>query len=123
MPKFDRHNPPSVEAFRKAGFRVWLKHIRVVLTKEQRNPLYLKFIKKHLNGNLMPLSEIRKLNLQSLIFARGGKIECEIQTPHGEKFNTVAHCSLGDTFNKRVGVNRVLWDIYGQIIKSGIEIK
>ena len=118
--KFDHNHHPTVEIFRKASYKVFVRHNRVVLNKEERNPLYLRFLKKHMNGHLMPLTQIRKMGLQKNIFARGGKTEVEITDKEGKLFKAEMHCSLSDAYRKNYGIERCLWKIYGEMLKVSL---
>lgn len=118
MLKFDSNNRPTIEAFRRARLKTYVRHHRIILNdKEKRSPYFLNFLKGNIEHNLVPLFLIKKENVQKLLFARGGKTEVEVIANNKKYYETV-RCSLQDIYCKKVGIEKCLWSIYKQMIKD-----
>lgn len=82
----------TVESLRAAGWRVGVRHTRVVAYPELTIVQYL------------PQRTIREEGISDLVSCHGGKTEVTV-TPPGEEagFKGEAKCSFLDNYDKRIG--------------------
>jgi hypothetical protein len=67
----------------------------------------------------MPVYEIRRLNLQGAIHARGGYTTVKV-TKAGVNIIAEARCHASDHFNKSVGIKIATAKVVNELLKNGV---
>ncbi len=114
---FNQSNPPSVEAFRRLGYKVKVRHLRPLLMPDVAAiipQLNKRTAEKYLRENEKDLGIIRAYDYQQYIYPRGGQTIVSVER-NGQEFTSSSRCSILDGDNRSFGIQKCLWRIVSEM--------
>lgn len=117
---FNSANPPTVEDFRKMGYKVAVRHLRPLLTPEIKSvvpQLKKRSLDKLLESCYRDIGVIRQYEYQEFIFPRGGVTIVSLEKD-GNTVTSESKCSCEDSYNRKYGIQKCLWRIVSQLHKT-----
>lgn len=111
---------PTVEEFRKVGYKIKVEHCRRYLVSEQN------VITRKISYYTVYVPLWEELPGFSQLLPKGGITKVTVITPDNFEFNHESKCRNDENYNKKVGVNICLEKIYFLMLvcdgKDGFEL-
>lgn len=120
--EFNSANPPTIEDFRKMGYRVTVNHLRPLLLPEVKrliSDLKKRGVDRLLRSNYRDIGQIRQYTYQQYIFPRGGQTKVSIEKD-GQTLHSISECSSQDSYNRKYGIQKCLWRIVSLLRKTEV---
>jgi hypothetical protein len=114
-----------ISSLKAAGFKITIKHYRFMVDHEMKELIPFlpnKTAERVLARYKMDLREIREMSNQEYIYPYGGETYMAIERDGAAPISVKSVCSIEDTFNRKLGLKRCIYQIVGELEKIGVVV-
>jgi hypothetical protein len=117
------HTNTIINKLKTDGFKVTVKHYRFIVEDEMKEIAPLlprKTAERILARYKVDMKEIRERSMQKYIYPYGGETYISVERDGALPITVNSICSIEDTFNRKLGLKRCIYQIVGELNKIGV---